>query len=146
MEKTFYDYRDLLELYPADTVNTDMVDMLSRVINYYMNGDLYHKRHHPPTDRTEYQDNMALLKTLRDMVEQMCTDEECSLIIQDENVRLNLNPWVKYMREVDISELLVQLRIIKDYMAMYLHQDNIMEYRDSLKVMNVWERVLSEIG
>jgi len=141
----FYDYRDILEIYPEDTVSMDMVAMLSQVLRYYKNGDEWHRRHFTRLDRDEYEYHVTFLKELRELMENMCIEEESSLIIQDENIKLNLNPWITFTQKYKLSEILLTLRAIKDCMLAYLSADSIMEYRESLHIVNRWELSITEM-
>lgn len=141
----FYNYHDLLEIYPDHTVASDMIEMLGRVLRYYANGDAWHKRHHNLKCRDEYNTHIKFIKELRELIEAMCIQQECSLIIQDENVQLNLNPWLEFVKHYNLYDVVLTLRAIKECMVDYLMQDNIMEYRECLSIVSSWEHALTDM-
>lgn len=141
----FYDYTDVLEIYSSSSPSEQMVSNLERVITYYLDGDRWHGKHFKQLDRDEHTELTVFLSQLTELAKKMATLQERALIIQEGDLKLNLNPWIKFIDSHSVTEMVLYIRTIKCYMALYLNEDNILEYRACLHIMEQWEYGLNEM-
>jgi len=130
-----YDYRKVRELYDDETTPDRLIEELTAIIRYYKNGDDYHTRHFSPTDRGEYQDAIEYLQELRDVAEAMTHEQETAIYVEDEYMRINVVPFMEYMRNHSFHEIILRLRMIKGNMTKYLHDQVIYEYKNCTQYM-----------
>ena len=119
---------NVLELYTSANA-LDLVDELSKVISHYMQARQHYTTLHTPTCNEEYNEHLTLLKSLREVATTMATLPPRCLMVQSSDLKVNLDPWLKYLEEQEVDYIVMMLRGITDRMAQYLQADSIAQYQ-----------------
>jgi len=138
-------FKEVLALYPHEDVVQVLPEHLGYILNYYKEGDSWHRRHFPPTDRTEYNELIEFMKEFRETAESMCIEEEVALIIQNEFLKVNLNPWIKFVEKHGLQSIFYQLGAIKGRAVLYINQDNISDFKYAFEVLERIEQAIIEM-
>lgn len=127
-------FTNVLELYTSPNA-MDLVDELSRVISHYMQARQHYTTLHPATCQSEYEEHLTLLKELREVATHMATTPTRCLMAQNDNLKVNLDPWIKYMEEQEADYIVMMLRGVGDRLAQYLQAETIAEYQQCRAVV-----------
>ncbi len=121
-------FTNVLELYSSHKAMY-LVDELSRVISHYMQARQHYTTLHTGGCEQEYQEHLTVLKELREVATHMATLPTRCLMAQNDDLKVNLDPWVKYLEEKEVDYIAMILRSIDDRMAQYLKPEAIAEYQ-----------------
>lgn len=139
MKKMRYDMiHGITELYRVDEVASTLPDELNRVIRYYKQGYQWYTRNIGPMDKDEYQEGIDLLESLRAVSNEMCVIPESCLVVQDATLQVNATAFADWMDSREVQDILYKLRTIKARMVHFLHEGDLLEYRE---VHEIVERI-----
>lgn len=142
--ENYSDFKELTEMF-ADMSIGDMPPALGHVIDYYVKGDEWHRKHMREYDREEYTELLQILQALRELTEAMKTDDENSVMMEERKIRINMTAWVRFRSFHDLRNLQLCLRTIKSRMVDYLNENTIVDFRQACKTLELWEYGLTKI-
>ena len=136
-------YREVLELYPDGAVAKDMITSISEVISYLQQGCEWQKRNVSSSDFDEYAEMVAFAQELRTTAEQMTVTQSTGLIIRDDQLVLNLEPWIKFLDKYGLEDIQSKMTVLKDTMIQYLNDSNIQPFKSCIATISRWEFTLN---
>ena len=144
-ERTLYNYYDVAELYMNEE-NFDNLDVeLITVIKYYKEGDAWYSRNVKEMDRMDFQEKLGFLVDLKNAVESMGVMADARLILQSKDVQINLDPFIDFTNKHSAKQCVIMLQLIQGMMVTYLHDGNILAFKDGIDSLTRAECVFHQI-
>lgn len=139
-------FREVLELYPYNAVASQLPDLISLVIRYFKQGDIWHRRHSEhPLAKEDFEDFLSFIEGLREVAEKMAIIDDRCLAVHSGHLVVNIDPFFTYLRQNRLNDWLLSLEGVRSTMISYIHHDNMEDFRTAWDVLRSWHYTLVSI-
>lgn len=121
---------------------------LQKVKQFVMNGYNWYIKNVSDEERIhdEHDNILTFIHRIKILSEEMIilSGPYLSLIEKEKNIEVNISPFINYLEQESIKNILDSISMVQSNMRLYLNESNILEYKacskfmDNLEVMFMW--------
>jgi hypothetical protein len=111
----------LLELYSGNTVEY-LTENMTALIRHFKEGDIYwRKTRGEDSKRSDYKELLSWLQDVKRMAEDLPIVEDRCMVVQDEYVQLNVNPFCEFLEKHKPITCMLNTMTVQSYLVQNAH-------------------------
>jgi hypothetical protein len=138
MKKTQYQsYSAIVELFASEKLSDSLISESIEAIRFLREGESIYRRTHAADEDASDRFSHALNKIndIRRMAEEMFIKKEEGLKFAQEQIVINVTPYIEFMGSASYHEHLQDFNQVKNVMSQILSENNIIAYRKAYELI-----------
>jgi len=138
MKKTqYHSYGSIVELFASEKISESLISEATEAIRYLREGEALYRRIHAADEDAPDRFTHALNKItdIRRMAEDMFIKTEKGLKFTQDQLVINVGPYIDFMASCDYHDHLIAFNSLKNVMSQILNENNIIAYRKAYELV-----------